>query len=157
MIAFSITDTGAGISATDRERVFEIFAQAGEGRPAEPGTGLGLPLCRRMLALMGASLDLESELDAGSRFHFTLRLSQATARVDASVVARRVTGYTGARRRLLVVDDVMANRTLLRELLEPLGFAVAEAATGEAALALAAENTIAAVLLDLRLPGISGS
>ena len=126
-------DTGAGVSPADRERIFEVFGQAGEGRPPEPGTGLGLPLCQRLLALMGSRVEFESALGRGSRFHFSVHLETPAAAAEPVAVERRLTGYEGPRRRVLLVDDIALNRAIVAELLGPLGFEVQEAATGAAA------------------------
>jgi CheY-like chemotaxis protein len=106
-----------------------------------------------LLELMGSRLELESAPGAGSRFHFPLQLPVAESEGS---IPTRPTGYLGPRRQVLVIDDVAVNRTLLRQLLEPLGFRVREAATGEAGLAAAAAETPDLVLLDLRLPGLNG-
>ncbi len=155
-LEFVIADTGAGIAEADRQRIFELFAQASIQRPAVPGTGLGLPLCQRLLALMGSSLALESQLGAGARFSFTLALPLSDAPLPLSRSAVLITGYSGPRRRLLVVEDERESRILLREILAPLGFHLSEAATGEAALNLLSRETFDALLLDLRLPDIPG-
>jgi signal transduction histidine kinase/DNA-binding NarL/FixJ family response regulator/outer membrane protein assembly factor BamB len=156
-IQFSVSDTGVGISAADLGRLFTPFQQAVDGRPPEPGTGLGLAISQRMVALMGGRLEVESRPGAGSRFFFTLPLpviaaDAAAGRSNASII----TGYHGPRRRLLVVDDIATNRHVLRDLLTPLGFEVAEADSGAKALAFAPELKPHLVFLDLRMPGIDG-
>lgn len=156
-ITFVVADTGPGISAADRERIFQPFQQAVDGRPPEPGTGLGLAIASRYAALMGGVIDLESAPGAGSTFTFACPLEVLA--IDAHGPAKgasRVTGYSGARRRVLVVDDVAINRSLLSELLTPLGFDVTEAASGAEALAAVAALNPAIVLLDLRMPGMDG-
>ncbi len=162
-LLFAVTDTGVGLSAADRAKLFQPFHQAADGRPPEPGTGLGLAISQRLVELMGGRLAVESEPGQGSRFHFTIALPVLA--VDATAPAapsERIVGYQGPRRRLLVVDDVPTNRHVLRELLAPLGFAVTEADSGEAALALLDADARAGtpppdlVFLDLRMPGIDG-
>jgi signal transduction histidine kinase len=72
-VQVAVSDTGAGISETDQERVFEPFAQATDGRADHPhGTGLGLPICREIIEHHGGRLWLQSRLGAGSTFQFTL-------------------------------------------------------------------------------------
>jgi signal transduction histidine kinase/ActR/RegA family two-component response regulator len=155
--SFTVTDTGAGISAADQPRLFQPFAQAADGRPPEPGTGLGLAIASRYVALMGGTLTVTSESGRGSEFKFTCMLDPLALEAAAPGPApRRIHGYDGPRRRLLVVDDVEVNRALLTELLTPLGFGVEEAADGATALARAAAARPDAVLLDLRMPGMNG-
>ncbi|HYP16624.1 MAG TPA: ATP-binding protein [Opitutus sp.] len=156
VIEFAISDTGAGVGEADRHRIFEVFGQAGDGRPPEPGTGLGLPLCQRLLALMNSRIEFESTLGRGSRFHFRVALEPVAELRPTPWAERRMTGYQGPRKRVLVVDDVGVNRAVVRDLLEPLGFAVGEAATGGEALAAMAREIPDAVFLDFRLPDVSG-
>ncbi|MBS0632245.1 MAG: response regulator [Verrucomicrobia bacterium] len=156
-ITFVVADTGPGISAADRERIFQPFQQAVDGRPPEPGTGLGLAIASRYAALMGGAITLESTPGTGSTFTFSCPLEILA--LDAQGPAKgtsRVTGYSGMRRRVLVVDDVAINRSLLNELLTPLGFEVTEAASGSEALAAVAALSPSLVLLDLRMPGMDG-
>ncbi len=156
-LTFFVTDTGVGIALNDLEKLFEPFHQAVEGRPAEPGTGLGLAICRRIVELMGGALTVESARGAGSTFRFTVPL-QTMAREAAPPAprARQVTGYTGPRRRLLIVDDVGVNRAVLVDLLKPLGFEIREAGDGPAALSAVAEFAPELIFTDLRMPGMDG-
>jgi signal transduction histidine kinase len=66
-----VADTGPGIAADELETIFEEFEQASDGKQAE-GTGLGLPLSRKLVELHGGRLWVESEVDRGSTFRFTL-------------------------------------------------------------------------------------
>jgi signal transduction histidine kinase len=74
-VEIAVTDTGPGIPAEDRETIFEEFEQSGDGQQAE-GTGLGLPLSRKLVELHGGHLWVESELGDGSTFRFTLPVRQ---------------------------------------------------------------------------------
>ncbi|HWA86430.1 MAG TPA: ATP-binding protein [Opitutus sp.] len=156
-IEFSVRDTGVGISDADLARLFTPFQQAVDGRPPEPGTGLGLTICQRLVGLMDGRLEVESRPGAGSRFFFSVRLPVLATDAEARrSTASIVTGYHGRRRRLLVVDDIATNRHVLRELLEPLGFEITESVSGAEALALVPQLQPDAVFLDLRMPGIDG-
>ena len=156
-LLFAVTDTGPGISAPDLVNLFQPFQQAADGRPPEPGTGLGLAIASRYVALMGGTLAAHSTPGAGSTFSFSCRLETlASEAAPPERATRSVTGYTGPRHRLLVVDDVAVNRSLLADLLGPLGFGITEATSGEEALAAVAAQPFDAILLDLRMPGLSG-
>lgn len=154
---FTVTDTGVGLTAADQARLFQPFHQAADGRPPEPGTGLGLAIAQRLVRLMGGELTLASARGTGSTFRFAVPLATLadTAR-PAERGASRVTGYRGPRRRLLVVDDIGINRSLLFDLLAPLGFEVRTAPDAAGALAEAEQFAPEAVLLDLRLPDADG-
>jgi signal transduction histidine kinase len=75
-VDIAVADTGPGISAEDLDTIFEEFEQAGDGRQAEEGTGLGLPLSRKLVELHGGRIWVDSEAGRGSTFHFTLPVRQ---------------------------------------------------------------------------------
>ena len=82
-VQVAVSDTGAGIAESDREKVFEPFAQATDGRPDHPrGTGLGLPICREIIEHHGGRLWLQSRLGAGSTFQFTLPIPAVSDPAD---------------------------------------------------------------------------
>jgi len=154
-----VEDSGPGIPAADLERIFEAFAQ-GEAGAKAGGTGLGLPIGRKLVEMMGGTLTVLSEVGRGSCFRFDVVLEPTEALPEKmeTEAKRRVIGLapgTGPRR-VLVVDDVQDNRDLLRDLLQPVGFEVREARDGEEALAAFAEWSPHAVLMDMRMPGMDG-
>ena len=162
MAYFEIEDTGPGIAAHDLERIFEPFAR-GAARAAHDGggTGLGLTIAKMLTDLMGGELTVHSTPGVGTRFRIVLFLAEQRAGAPPAVPAvPRRTGHAGPRRRVLVVDNEEVDRDLLRQLLEPAGFVVQQAASGEEALALlrAAPAGAApdAILMDLAMPGIDG-
>jgi signal transduction histidine kinase/DNA-binding response OmpR family regulator len=158
MIACRVLDTGPGIVAADREKLFQPFEQARATRPAAPGTGLGLAISRALVERMGGHLTVASEPGAGSTFSFSLPLPAVATSVTA-ITRPAVTGYDGPRRRVLIVDDHAINRRLLVDLLAPLGFECADAASGEAALArlmAGQEPWPDLAIVDLRMAGLDG-
>ena len=156
-LTFSVTDTGVGLNAEDRARLFQPFEQARTGRPAEPGTGLGLAISQRLVQLLGGTLQLDSEPGRGSRFWFTIPLAVVAVRANGSRAPLPVTGYLGPRRHILVVDDNTINRTLLADLLEPLGFTVRQFSSAEEMLAAAPEALRADLaFIDVKMPGMDG-
>jgi CheY-like chemotaxis protein len=145
-LMFEVTDTGPGISAADRDRLFRTFSRIDN---SVPGSGLGLALVARMARAMGGDAGCTSEEGHGSRFWFSLRLPEAgdaAAPVEPPRAAAPV----------LVVDDNRTNRVIMRAILEHFGHAVIEAETGEEALAIVGRQPVRAVMLDQTLPGISG-
>ena len=158
-VEFSVIDTGVGISDADQARLFQPFQQAADGRPPEPGTGLGLVISQRIVALMGGALEVQSSrgAGAGSTFHFAVRLETLATHSAAPVAAdRRIIGYHGPRQRVLIVDDIGVNRAVLVDLLQPLDFELRAAANGPEALRIAAEFAPHLIFLDLRMPGMDG-
>jgi PAS domain S-box-containing protein len=152
-VRFSVSDTGRGIEASDLARIFEPFTQVGEPTAGVSGTGLGLAISRSLVERMGGRLQVESRPGWGSRFWFELPLPVAAEAPARIAPTRRVLGYEGPRRRLLIVDDHAANRAVMQAMLEPLGFDLATAADGAEAVARAAAWSPDLVLMDLRLPG----
>jgi signal transduction histidine kinase len=75
-VDIAVADTGPGIPAEDLDTIFEEFEQTPDGRQADEGTGLGLPLSRKLVELHGGRIWVESELGRGSTFHFTLPVRQ---------------------------------------------------------------------------------
>ncbi|WP_437940526.1 ATP-binding protein [Sorangium sp. So ce341] len=157
-VVLRVEDTGPGIAPADLARIFEPFEQAGERRAQGEGAGLGLAITRRIVDQMGGRVDVESAPGEGSAFTVALDLPVTSGESPAG--DRRgpeaITGYEGARRSILVVDDHEDNRAFLRDALAPLGFEVLEAAGGGAAVALAAGRRPDLVLMDLRMPDLGG-
>lgn len=156
-VRFEVRDTGVGIAADQLRAIFQAFHQTGESAQAAQGTGLGLAISQRLVHQMGGEIQVESVPGRGSRFWFDLPLNaadssaMALANADGDPVDLPVTGYEGATRSLLVVDDQPENRRVLRDLLQPLGFEIEEAADGAGCLAACARRWPDAILLDLRL------
>jgi len=154
---FSVRDTGVGLSAEDLAGLFQPFAQAASRPAGEAGTGLGLVITRRLVQLLGGELQVESTPGRGSRFWFTLGLPAATPAGQASRPPFATDGYEGPARRVLIVDDNAVNRTLLTELLAPLGFLCTSQASAEEALAwLESAPSPDLAFLDVKLPGLDG-
>lgn len=152
-IRFSVSDTGPGIAAEDITQLFEPFTQVSKQNSQSTGTGLGLAISRSLVEKMGGRLHVESKPGWGSRFWFDTTLPITAAAPDSVSATRRVLGYDGPVRHVLVVDDNTANRAVIVAMLAPLGFELVEAADGRAALEAFAAAQFDLVLMDLRLPG----
>ena len=155
--AFSVADTGPGITAAARERIFEPFQQAEEGG-VKGGTGLGLAITKRQIELMGGTLALDSTPGEGSRFCFALELAPAEgALTSTGEKAHRALHLAHHQRvRALVVDDVEDNREVLSGLLERVGVEVVTANDGAQALERIAEQRPDIVFMDVRMPVMDG-
>ena len=162
-LEFRITDTGRGIPAALREKVFEPFFQADATLTRRHGgAGMGLALAKGLVGLMGGELVLEEAAGGGlaavMRLPFirfsacAVPLLQAAA--EAAPAAQEASALSG--RRILVVDDEAVNRLTLRAMLERLGCVVVLAEDGRQALARLATEDFDAVLLDVRMPDHDG-
>ena len=159
MARFEIEDTGPGMGEAELQRIFEPFERGtAAGGGAVGGTGLGLTIARMLTDLMGGEMTVRSTPGVGTCFSIRLylpELAEGQAGKHRSI-PRKVRGYVGPRRRLLVVDNEEADRRLVVDRLAPLGFELLQAASGEEALALLATEPVDAIFLDLAMPGIDG-
>jgi signal transduction histidine kinase/DNA-binding NarL/FixJ family response regulator len=147
-----VQDTGPGMLPAEQEKLFQPFVQSERAVSNEASTGLGLPIAREYVRLLGGDLQLQSAVDEGCVFAFQIPLPKLTdGEVPADSIDRRVMGYAGARRKVLVVDDVTINRQLLREILEPLGFEVSEADSCAATREAVVREPWDLLVLDVRL------
>lgn len=155
-LRFEVRDTGSGIDASDLDTIFQPFQQVGDAQRRLGGTGLGLTISRQYVRLMGGDIQVESLLGQGSTFWFELEVPVVAATEPATAPIRIVTGYQGPRKTVLIVDDVAENRTVVADMLKPLGFEVVEAANGREALEIAQNLLPHLILMDLVMPEMDG-
>jgi signal transduction histidine kinase/ActR/RegA family two-component response regulator len=165
-VVCSVADTGIGIAAGDQKRIFEEFTQL--DNPVQKrvrGTGLGLPLVRKLATLLGGRVSVESTLGVGSTFTATIPLVYAGAEAQAPTSegpvldpARIPVLVVDPRRspRILLIDDDEIYRYLVRTRLAEARFAVQEAAGGTEGLLQARTQRPDAIVLDLVMPEMSG-
>ena len=151
-ILFKVTDEGRGIPADQLDTIFDRFQQVEPSDARQKGgTGLGLAICRSIVQQHCGSIWAQRNLTVGTTLYVMLpRTIRATDTVAAPVLPARAQGA------ILVCDDDEGIRTIVNHHLSRQGYTVLEAASGEDALALASENHIEAILLDLYMPGLSG-
>ena len=146
-VEVTVTDTGIGVAAEDHERIFESFQQGGRGAPKGEGTGLGLTLSRRIVALFGGRLWLQSQVGHGSTFSISLPLPlvEPAAPLGTSELPT-----------VLLVDDDRASLDLMSAYLAGSSVRVVRAHDGVEALVETGRSLPAAVVLDIRLPRLDG-
>ena len=152
----SVSDTGKGISEQARERIFEVFEQENPATARQyGGTGLGLAICRRFAEVMGGTLSVDSTPGVGSVF--ALRVGFLPGKVG-DLPAPDI-HFPAPQRPLsvLVVEDHAINRMVVETYLEAGGHHWQIAETGEAAVAAVAAERFDVVLMDVNLPGVSGT
>jgi len=155
-----VADNGRGIAASELEVIFQPFRQLGSQDQLE-GTGLGLPICRQLVTLMGGTLHVSSTPGAGSIFSFELPLQvlqwdNPLSEPSVPLSRRAIKGYQGTRKKILVVDDIAANQTVLIDFLRPLDFEVLAASDCSQALQTINHWHPDIVFMDLRMPKIDG-
>lgn len=157
-IRFEITDTGVGMSPEQMQQICLPFAQVGENSRKHEGTGLGLAISTQIIDMMGSELNVESKTAVGSRFSFEVGLREAKDWTLTTLDAKKgnIVGYQGERRTVLIVDDRWENRSVLFNLLEPLGFEIIEALDGQAGFEQADLARPDLMITDLVMPVMNG-
>ncbi len=170
VLSFQVSDTGQGIPADHRERIFEAFTQVdGSSTRVFGGTGLGLAICSQLVSLMNGRIWVESEAGVGSDFHFTAAFNLVSesdramaAPAPAPAGEAPNAGLTAERPKttlhILVVEDNLINQRLATRLLEKEGHRVQVAANGREALAALKQTNweFDVVLMDVQMPEMDG-
>ncbi|WP_330204357.1 ATP-binding protein [Cyanobacterium sp. DS4] len=159
LINFEIEDTGIGIAKQDLEKIFHAFEQVGtdKKRYAE-GTGLGLAISQKIVELMDSKIEVKSKLGKGSTFSFTINvpLSHSWNQDLLKKDENQIIGYEGESINILVVDDRWENRSVLVNLLEPIGFIITEAKNGAEALNIIKQKHFDLIITDIVMPVMDG-
>ncbi len=156
-----VEDTGIGISHDELDKIFLPFHQVHKTTLTTEGTGLGLPISRNLLHIMGSELHVKSTVGKGTTFWFDLVLPvvegiTATEDLNAKAQYSHIIGFKGDKRGILLVDDNKKNRAVLRDMLLPFGFEVIEAKDGKDALKKAKTFHPDIILMDLIMPVMDG-
>jgi len=146
------------MSDEQRQKIFTPFEQVGETKRMAEGTGLGLAISAKIVEMMDSQIRVTSQLGAGSQFWFDLDLpcaSEFTLK-PSNELKGTIVSFTGNKRKLLVVDDRWENRSVIVNLLTPIGFAVVEAENGAEGLEKVNEFKPDAIITDLVMPVMDG-
>jgi len=155
--SFAVEDTGIGIAQSELELIFRPFEQVCDLQRRLGGTGLGLAISRQLVRYLGSDIVVESRVGKGSTFRFEVELEAASSPIPVLPNPVQVTtGYSGPRRKVLIVDDVASNRAILVDLLTPLGFGIVEACDGVEAVELAQTTIPDLILMDIVMPKMDG-
>jgi signal transduction histidine kinase/DNA-binding NarL/FixJ family response regulator len=157
-ICFQVIDTGTGIKPEQAEKIFQPFEQVGNQKRQSEGTGLGLAISQKIVLLMGGQIQVQSTLGKGSTFWFEAKFPESKdwAKVSRMVDQGTIIGYLGQRRTILIADDKWENRSVILNLLEPVGFTVIEASQGEEAWEKVLAHKPDLIITDLVMPILDG-
>ena len=162
-LQFCVSDTGIGISTEQQSRLFQAFTQGDSSVTRNyGGTGLGLIISKRFIEQMGGSIFLESELNVGSRFMFTVRLGLSEMADDQGVEQKKLPELdpkqlkTLQGLRVLLVEDNEVNRIVAVELLQKQQIQVDIAENGAIALSQLQTHRYDCVLMDVQMPVMNG-
>ncbi len=160
---FTVSDTGEGIAAENMERIFRPFERVRNPGSTATGTGLGLTITRLLADIMGGDISVTSTPGQGSTFKASLMLSKVRVPLGepSAIPAQTIFGYRGQVRRVLLVDDDISHRQLMRALLAPLGFEIAELDNPLLVIDWLTQHTAEEtapdlLLLDVSMPGMNG-
>ncbi|WP_270887780.1 response regulator [Pedococcus sp. 5OH_020] len=153
-LVVTVEDTGVGIPASDQARIFDSFQQAGRNAASAEGTGLGLTLTRRIVELHGGTMWLDSEPGRGSIFGFSIPLHAEP--VPEAGPAQWELVAPDERPLVVVIDDDESSAELVSVHITAAGLHAVPVRTGEQGLAAVRSLHPAAVILDIRLPGMDG-
>lgn len=159
LLRFAVKDTGIGINLAEHATIFEPFGQTQAGQKAQSGTGLGLPISRQFVQLMGGELSLTSTPGQGATFAFTIPVATIQASdLPAPLPSQRVIGLAADQPsyRLLVVEDNPENRRFLAQLLRLVGFEVQVAENGQEAVDLWQSWHPDLIWMDIQMPVLDG-
>jgi len=160
-LRFEVADTGPGIRAADRERIFAPFTQLKDSGATAQGSGLGLTICRELVELMDGSIGMLSEAGLGSTFYFDLRLEEAAPPVavppGSKSVERLHVSAANHPLRILIAEDGADNRLLLQAYLKNQPLVIRFAENGQEVIdALENGAVFDLILMDLDMPLVDG-
>ncbi len=156
-IRFEVGDTGPGIPKNKQQEIFEEFSQLQANNYNYQGTGLGLPIVKKLLQLFDSEIRLESEEGKGSIFTFEIKFEKGAEEIVPKA-AKRIPGDVMDQqvKRALIVDDNRINQVVTRRILEQRDFECFVAGSGEEAIAILKVESIDVVLMDVNMPGMNG-
>ncbi|MGL5881175.1 MAG: ATP-binding protein [Xenococcaceae cyanobacterium] len=158
-LLFEIKDTGRGIAREEMHKLFKPFMQTASGLQSEGGTGLGLAISRRFVQLMGGDISINSSLNKGSNFCFEIATNVVeSSQIKQPAVKKRVIAIAPEQPtyRILVVDDRLENRNLLKQLLDRVGFETQIATNGLEAINIWQKWQPHFIWMDMRMPVMDG-
>jgi len=155
-IEFFVSDTGIGIPNNKVKLIFDRFGQVNQERTLQPsGTGLGLPISKSLVDLMGGEMWVESVVGEGSTFYFTLPLVvEGIAEDDRVMISNK--SYNWTHKKILVAEDEELNWFFIREMLRQTGAVVHRARNGHEVVELTRDLTPDAILMDIKMPEMNG-
>jgi signal transduction histidine kinase/CheY-like chemotaxis protein len=150
LVRISVADTGIGISAEKRQRIFEPFHH-----PEQSSTGLGLAICRKLVTLMGGSIDVKSQIGAGTTFEFTAWFKKIRGAFEDPAESKRAQCEIKPVS-VLVAEDNAVNRRLIEAVLESAGHHATVASNGKQAVTLFEAQVFDLIFMDIEMPEMDG-
>lgn len=150
-----VIDTGIGIPENKQDTIWEAFTQASSTtNRLYGGTGLGLPIVKSIVEIMGSEIKIESQINKGSRFYFDINLKIASDNELQKTSEKRVHNFEG--KKVLLVEDNLINVMVGKQILEKEKLIVEVANDGLTAVNMVKENTYDCILMDIQMPVMDG-
>jgi len=153
-----VRDTGIGVPAEAMNFIFKRFRRVEDYNESDQlfgGTGLGLSICKELVHLLGGEIWVDSSVNQGSSFHFTLPLDDATKKEYIKKEDQPVS-YDWKDKTILIAEDEPDSNYLITQLLENTNASLYRAGTGKEAFEICAKNKVDLVLMDIKMPDMNG-
>lgn len=154
-ILFEVIDNGIGIPADKQDEIFESFSQVDASESAFKGTGLGLPIIKKLIEFYGGHISVESSLGKGSKFWFQLNF-KVVKNENLATTQSRISNINVINKKILIVEDNKINQLVTRKTLENSNFICEVADNGQIAVDMVSEKEFDAILMDLHMPVMNG-
>lgn len=154
LLTFKVEDTGTGISKNELDHVFDKFYQASNSRS---GTGLGLSITKNLINIMGGDIEAESKLYEGTTFTFYIEFEIDSTKSNESTNKEiSISSGNNLNTKILIVDDILENVTLLTTILKNIGIDVYSGTTASEGLYLFDRLDFDLIFMDIKLPDLDG-
>lgn len=156
LIHFEVTDNGIGISKEDHEKIFEQFVQIERREDDYQGTGLGLPIVKKLVHLFGSEIQLESEEKKGTKISFAIHFETVEESLNTMVNETAVFLKSDKKLKVLLVEDNKINQVVTQKILGSFGYITTIVNDGYDAVNLLKDQSFDIILMDINMPRING-
>lgn len=159
-LKFEVIDTGLGIPEENLHKIFELFSQADDSNTrTHGGTGLGLNICKKLIAMMGGQIEAKSTPGKGSVFYFTLKMELATAEEcvqhhQLSLSKDKLPYFK--KTKILLAEDNMINKQVAEELLKAVNLDISHVRNGQECVDEVMRGEVELILMDIQMPVMDG-
>ena len=154
-IAINVSDTGIGIKEKDLQKIFENFVQIERKQGDYQGTGLGLPIVKKLVTLFGGNINVESVENKGTKFSFTIELEYLNE-MPRDNIFNEENNSMEKELKILIVEDNKINQIVTKKIIERKNYSCTIAESGYEALELLKSNAFDVILMDINMPVIDG-